>query len=413
VAWDIGTLLPRQEKTLQMQLTVNARGDFSPQAWVTFSGVSAATLHLRVTETKLALKVVAPGRVVAGEPANFMLIVRNAGDCLAGQVKIQTALSEGLEHVRGKSVDFEVGDLAAGESRTVQLACMARAGGEQKCDVTAASGGCVKVQDRAVVQVVVPSLTVELSGPGVRYVDRKATYTVRVSSRGQVAASNVTVTQTIPAGFTFVSASGGGHAAQPAGVPTSAGQPAGPGGQPVLGSTVTWFLGELAPEQVRQFQVELKAARAGEHCHRVTACSERGFKVEASQELKTRVEDFSALGLEIAHADDAIEVGKDTTYEILVNNAGSRMETDVRLICALPEKMALGSVHGPTRYHLEGKVVVFEPVPRLAPRGDVVYRIKVRALEPGDVRFKAQVTSANLIEPVTKTEAIRIYSDRP
>ena len=37
-------------------------------------------------------------------------IVRNAGDCLAGQVKVQAALSEGLEHVRGKSVDFEVGD---------------------------------------------------------------------------------------------------------------------------------------------------------------------------------------------------------------------------------------------------------------------------------------------------------------
>src|SRR5437660_27282 len=54
LAWEIGTLLPRQEKTLQMQLAVSARGDFAPQAWVTFSGVSAATLRLRVTAAKLA-----------------------------------------------------------------------------------------------------------------------------------------------------------------------------------------------------------------------------------------------------------------------------------------------------------------------------------------------------------------------
>lgn len=393
LAWQLDTLLPRQEKRLRMQLVVNARGDVTPQAWATFTGVSSSALRIRVSEPKLTLKVTAPGHVVAGDPANFTLTVSNAGDCLAGQVKVHADLSEGLEHVRGRAVDFEVGDLAIGESRAVQLACIARAGGEQKCDVTAASAGCVKTRDRGLVQVIVPSLDVELSGPGVRYVDRKATYTVRVTNRGQVPASNVTVTESIPPGFTFVAAAGGRHS------PTA--------------QTVSWFLGELAPGQARQLQVELKAVKAGEHHHRATACSEHGFKVEASRELVTRVEDFSALGLEIAHADDAIEVGKDTTYEVLVSNAGSRMETNVKLICALSEKMAFGSVQGPTRYHREGSVIVFEPVLRLAPRGDLVYRIKVKALEPGDVRFKVQVTSSNLVEPVIKTEATRIYSDRP
>jgi hypothetical protein len=89
------------------------------------------------------------------------------------------------------------------------------------------------------------------------------------------------------------------------------------------------------------------------------------------------------------------------------------METDVKLICALPDKMEFKSATGPTRYHREGNVLAFEPVAKLAPRGDVVYRIKVRGLAPGDVRFKTQVTSTNLIEPVIKTEPTRIYSDRP
>jgi len=394
LVWQLGTLLPRQEKSLQLELVAKNKGEVTPQAWVTFIGAASSSLRIRVSEPKLALKVTAPARVVAGDPANFMLTVSNTSESLAGQVKVRVNLSEGLEHVRGRTVDFEVGDLGVGESRTVQLVCLARAGGEQTCSVAAESAGSVKAQDRATVNVVVPTLDVDLTGPALRYVDRKATYTLRVANKGEVPASNVTVSEAIPAGFKFVSASDGGR-------PTAS------------TATVSWFLGEMAPKQTREVQCELIAIKAGEHRHRATACTERGFKVEIARELVTRVEDFSALGLEIGHADDAIEVGKDTTYEVVVTNSGSKMETDVKLLCAIPEKMEFKSARGPSRYHREGSVIVFEPVQRLAPRGDVVYQVTVKALTPGDVRFKALVTSTNLVEPVIKTEAMRIYSDRP
>src|SRR5205807_6067273 len=134
---------------------------------------------------------------------------------------------------------------------------------------------------------------------------RKATYTLRVTNRGDIPASNTTVSEAIPAGFKFVSASDGGRHLTPA-------------------QMLTWFLGELAPGQVREVNFELLAVKAGEQRHRVTACSERGFKVEVVQELATRVEDFSSLTMEIANTDDALEVGKFTTYEVIVNNAGSK-----------------------------------------------------------------------------------------
>jgi uncharacterized repeat protein (TIGR01451 family) len=394
LVWQLGTLLPRQEKTLQLQLVVGSKGEATPRAWVTFTGLAASTLHLRVSEPRLALRVSAPPRVVAGDPANFALTVSNSGDGVAGQVRLRVKLPEGLEHARGKDVDFDVGDLAAGESRTVQLVCLPRAGGAQTCGVVAESGGCVQAQESVAVNVLVPSLEVELSGPGLRYVERKAVYTVRVVNRGDVPASNVTLSEVIPAGFRFVAATAGGRQA-----PT--------------GQAVSWFLGELSPGQARQVQLELVAVKAGEFRHRATASSERGFKVEVGRELVTRVEDFSSLALEIAHPDEAIEVGKNTTYEILVTNSGSKRETDIRLMCALPAGTEFKSAHGPTRYHREGNAIVFEPVPRLAPRGDLVFKIEVKALTPGDVRFKALVASTNLVEPVIKTEAMRIYSDRP
>jgi uncharacterized repeat protein (TIGR01451 family) len=393
VLWHLGSLLPRQEKHLELELVASLKGEMHPQAFVSFTGLSSATLGIRVHEPKLVLKVSAPQRVVAGDPANIVLTVSNGGDGPAGQVKVRAELPEGLEYTRGKQVAFEVGDLGAGESRTVQIVCMARSGGEQKCQVVAESAGVEKAREQATVRVVVPRLEVELTGPRLRYVDRKATYTLRVMNRGEVQASNVTASEIIPAGFKLVSAAGAQH---------------GPPGQ-----TISWFLGEMAPGQSRQIQFELLAIKAGDHRHIATACSERGFKIEVKKELVTRVEDYSSLALELSHADDAIEVGRDTTYEILVTNMGSKMETSIKLICALPDKMEFKSAQGATRYHREGQLLIFEPVPRLAPRSDVIYQIRLKGLAPGDVRFKAQVTSANLIEPVIQTEAMKIYSDRP
>jgi hypothetical protein len=75
--------------------------------------------------------------------------------------------------------------------------------------------------------------------------------------------------------------------------------------------------------------------------------------------------------------------------------------------------MELKSVQGPVRYHVEGKRVLFEPIERLVPRADALFRVTVKGLEAGTVRFQIQVTSTSLVEPVIKMEATRIYSDSP
>src|SRR5262245_53286947 len=56
--WEVGTLLPKQEKNLQMRLLTPARGDVAAQAWVTFTGSTA--LRIKVREPKLVVKATAP-----------------------------------------------------------------------------------------------------------------------------------------------------------------------------------------------------------------------------------------------------------------------------------------------------------------------------------------------------------------
>jgi hypothetical protein len=174
---------------------------------------------------------------------------------------------------------------------------------------------------------------------------------------------------------------------------------------------VSWFVGEVGPGQSREVHVEVQALNPGEFKHQAVAAGARGLSSTA--DLDTRVEGLSALLLEMVDTEDPIEVNSDTAYEVRITNTGTKMETDIKLKATIPDKMELKSAQGPVRYRVEGKHVVFEPIERLVPRADAIYRLNVKALEPGTVRFKIQVTSTNLVEPVIKMEATRIYSDAP
>jgi hypothetical protein len=157
--------------------------------------------------------------------------------------------------------------------------------------------------------------------------------------------------------------------------------------------------------------VRLEAAPVaiGDHRQHLIAQAAHGQKAEA--EVRTRAEGVASLVTEVVDTEDPIEVGAETTYEVRMVNTGSKDDANVQLVCVIPGKMELRNAHGPTKYRAEGRKLIFEPLIRLAPRGDALYRITTRGIAPGDVRFQIQVTSANLTEPIVRTESTRIYSD--
>src|SRR5205807_1264233 len=117
---------------------------------------------------------------------------------------------EGLEHTGEQSVAMELGNLGPQESRTFQLPCATSAGGAQQLALEASADGADPVRDAAAVEVLLPQLAVTVSGPKRRYIDRHATFTIRVTNPGSAAASNVTICHQVPAGLTFHAASAGG-----------------------------------------------------------------------------------------------------------------------------------------------------------------------------------------------------------
>jgi uncharacterized repeat protein (TIGR01451 family) len=386
--WEIGTMLPKQEKNLQLKLMAPARGDANCQAWVTFTGSSAMRIAIR--EPKLLIKTTAPEKVMVGDPCTFVVTVSNPGDHPCEQVKLHCDLSEGLEHARGNKIDFDIGTLAAGETRAVQVICGTKAGGAQTCESYSEAEGGLKATDKVSASVVMPRLDVEATGPKLKYLDRKAVYTIKVTNPGDAPAFNVSVSDAIPTGFKFLQADNGGR-------------------HDFSTRTVQWFLGEIAPGQSREVKFECLAVNIGDHQHKILAQGSRGLKQESA--VNTKVDGLSAIMLEMVDLDDPIEVGGETAYEIRITNTGSKTETDVKLVCVVPDKMQFKGATGPVKYTQNGNEIIFEPIARLAPRADAIFRVNVKTTAAGVVHFKSRLTSTLLTEPVTKEEATRIYSD--
>jgi uncharacterized repeat protein (TIGR01451 family) len=392
LTWHFETLLPGQVLHLHMGFLAAAHGNLSPRAWVTFTSSVTSVLHMSAYEPKLGLRLSQPARVVLGDTATFALHVTNLGDGPAENVAVHAVLSPGLSHAGGQVESFDLGNLGAGETRDVEVVCMANAPGMQRCDVSALARAGVQTHQQATIQVLAPRLDLQVNGPTVRYVDRHATYSMFITNQGDFPAENVSAGDILPTGFNFLSASEGGHF------------------DPAT-RTISWFLGQLGSGQRREVQFDVVAAHSGVYEHRMTACSERGGRVEVERRLTTRVEDRVSLLLEVSDSDDPIEIGKQTVYEVVVTNAGSKTESNLKLVCTLPEQLSFRTAQGPTRYHAEGSTVVFEPVGQLAPRGELVYKITTRALAAGEVHFQTRLTSAGQTEAITRSEHTRIYAD--
>ena len=119
-----------------------------------------------------------------------------------------------------------------------------------------------------------------------------------------------------------------------------------------------------------------------------------------------------AIPTAIADLADPIEVGADCSYEIRLENRGSRSDANVRLAAEIPPGMTFSGGDGPTEVSSQGQTVVFAPLGELRPGEELVYRIRVQGTAKGDHVLRVQVQSDEVRVPVTKEEITRVYSDQ-
>ncbi|HTN75324.1 MAG TPA: hypothetical protein VL096_08760 [Pirellulaceae bacterium] len=389
LAWQLGTMEPGAEKAIVLQLMPEKEGEIGSVAQVAFAATASAKTIC--TKPLLAVEHVAPAKVMIGEVVVLQITISNPGTGVATGIVLQEDVPVGLTHSAGKELEYEVGTLQPGESRKLELTLEAAKAGQVLNTIHVRGEANLHATHSVHLEVIAPQLEVAMNGPKVRYLDRQATYTVSIANPGTASARDVEIVAYLPKGMKFVSTD---HEGQ----------------YDPQHHAVYWSLEELPAAQKGTASVVTMPFEPGEQKLRVEGQAQQGLKT--SDEETVQVEAIAQLAFEIIDEADPIEVGAETIYQVRVTNVGSKVATNIQVAAGLPPELRPVAGDGATRGTVQGPNVIFEPLAKLAPQAEAIFKIQATGLRTGDYTIRVQVTSDELQTPVTKEEHTRVYADR-
>ncbi len=388
ISWNLGTLSPGEEREMEMTLLPTEEGEIGSVASVTFA--AQASVKANCTRPALALRMTSPNQVMIGRQQRVTIELHNPGTGDATGLMLLENVPENVSHEAGPALEFEVGTLHAGETRRLELVLTAEKAGIVHNVMTARADGNLQVQQHVDFEVIAPGLAIDVEGPARRYLERPATYTVKVDNPGTAPAQDVQLVTQLPRGMKFIKANNLGEY------------------DPATHS-IYWSLAELPAGQSGTVELTAMPTEPGEHLIEVRSRAREGLEDQTSRQVS--VEGLPAIMFEVADLQDPIEVGGNTAYEVRVVNQGTKAATNVAVRVVTPPGMRVVSATGETRHRIDAQGVVFEPLGRLAPKADTLFRIQLQGVQAGDQRVLVEVDTDDLTQPVRKEESTRVFGD--
>lgn len=389
MVWQLGDLGPGEERALTVRLVPEVEGEIGSVARVTFE--AAASVRTIATQPNVQFVHRAPEQVLIGQQIEIDVEIKNTGSGTADNVMVLAELPEGLESPNGRSLKLPIGSMAPGAMHRDVLRLRATKPGMLIGQFAVNDSDGVIANVEMNVQVISPKLDVALQGPSMRYLERQATYNVQVANNGSADASDIDLIVYLDRGLKFVSTEYQGkydpnrHA-------------------------VFWALEELRANEVGEVPLTLLPVEPGVQKVRVETTGALGVSAKSERELT--IETLAELTFSIADDQDPIEPGAFTTYEVRVKNTGSRDDTNVILEVQIPYP-GLELVTAEPSAGTDGKgKVIFEPIARIPAKGEQVYRIRVKGVQPDTHVMRATIVSAQSKRAVTKEESTTVYQDR-
>lgn len=386
--WFIGELGPNETREIRVTGIPMETGDMPFCTDVTYN-LPPLCVITNVVEPKLIIAKRAPAEVLLCETIPITLVVTNTGTGVAQNIQVKDSLPPGLRTTDGESnIVRGIGMLKPGESREITLTAKADSAGKFNNAASLVADGGLRSESNITTTVVrQPVLTISKTGPERTYTGRNIIYNIVVSNKGDGAAASSVIEDIIPGNASFISANQGGI---------------------FTGNTVTWNIGTLESHGSKKVGITLRDNGLGEVKN--TATVKANCAKSASASVATHVLGIAAILLEVIDTEDPIEVGSNETYVITVTNQGSDYSTNIKVTCTLEDTMQYVSSSGPTQgASVDGKTVLFAPLPSLSPKARASWKVIVKAINPGDVRFKVDMIEDCLKRPVEETEATNFY----
>ncbi|HEX2267674.1 MAG TPA: hypothetical protein VHI97_05670, partial [Actinomycetota bacterium] len=373
---------------------------------------ATASTVLFVPQTDLSVTLAdEPDPVFIGNNLTYTLEASNAGPDNAPNVTVSQELpAEGATFVSasdgcsqaGGVVTCSLDELAPGDSSEFEVVVSGDQVGTLTSSASIAINGFEEDPDlqnnvaMAVTSVELPKtdLSVTLSDPSEPVtVGDNFTYSLGASNGGPQDATEVEVTQQLPADVSFVSASDGCSEAS---------------------GVVTCSIGDLASGDGEQFEVVVKAEAPGTIS---SNASISGGDLEEDPDSANNVAvavttlelPKADLSVAVADAPDPVTVGDNVTYAIGATNAGPRGATDVQVTQQLPAGVSFVSASSGCS---EANGVVTCSAGDLAPGALAQFAVVLKADQPGTVSVTANVAgSSDQQDPNASNNAVTVTTE--
>ena len=398
LTWDLGTLNPGGDFSATVTVMVNTSGVQTNVARVASSTFDPAPSNNRATlstavdvQADLSLSKTGPATAEAGDTITYEITVSNSGpdgvanatvvDSLPVGVTFLYATGNGIQ-AAGSVVSWSLQAIGAGASEMVTVTV--------KVDSTGTLTNIAKVFSsspdpdtddlRDIHSTVVTgadlSVTKTATDDGSPAIGEFITYTILVSNNGPDNATNVAVSDTLPPGVTFSTASGGGTEA---------------------GGVVTWAaIPALAVGADTTLTVEVTIDQSVDLTNWAVAASATGDPNPANNAAFafTPAPGASAdLSMQKTATDDGSPVvGEQVTYELTVSNAGPSTASIVVVTDTLPSGVTFVAASGSGTE--AGGVVTWSAIPTLAVGADTTLTVTVTMDQPTTLTNTGAVTAA-------------------
>jgi uncharacterized repeat protein (TIGR01451 family) len=367
-------LIPRESKPLE--LGVN---------WTTAPAGSRAIVE--VQEPMIKIEIGGPAEVLFDKPQVFRLTISNPGTGPAENVRIDLVPPGGTPET---ATSHTFGDLAPGDSKSVEIELTAREAGKLMMKAIASAEGGLKSDAAKEIFCRKPELQVDWRGPATKYAGTPATYFFRVRNPGTGPAEDVLVQVTLPEGADFTTASEGQE-------------------YDAKTRQVSWHAGTLNPGDDNYMELKCVVNAPGANQFKIAAATAAGDLTD-SKVAETTVEALADLKLTVSDPSGPVAVGTPAMYEIHVENRGANSAKNVNVVALFSEGIEPDQAEGGTYTVADGRVS-FKTIDEIAAGRDVTLRVRARALKPGTHVFRAEVLCSELDIKLAAEETTRFYAD--
>lgn len=351
-------------------------------------GLGSLSLAANAIQPELSLGVSNPSVALINEEIPVSINFRNSGTAPIQDARLVHTFPKGLLTADGKSrLELAVGDFAPGEVKNIDVSLKGVQTGNYQTQLRATAKDGINAVATLETSVVKPELVITADAPKLRYVGNIIAYTIEVKNVGDGVAQDTMISQVLSDGTSLASADQGGAAE---------------------GRTVVWNVGTLTPGQSKVVTTRVVGERIMIARSTAQASATAADNVQAV--MVTDVEGIEALLVEVVDDNDPVPVGEYITYDVEVTNTGSLEATGISLVATLASEMEFVESTGASKSRLEGNSLIFDVLPALAPSAKATWKVRVKAVGEGDLRFRLDVKSDQLQRPVSEEESSNFYN---